>query len=133
MNRKALSAAGIMLQNIIAIVDEKKRKPVFFLRFPKEIHLRFSFCFLTMSPDKTRVEEQVWSCDEGCGKLSGSRLGGCGWAGHPGAVNHSQEETRKWQSDILPSTLQPQSFTSLWHPHWVEGMPAQNFTVNLQK
>lgn len=29
MNRKALSAAGIMLQNIIAIVDEKKTSVLF--------------------------------------------------------------------------------------------------------
>lgn len=86
--------------------------PTFFccdLSHPEDICLEFSFCFFTVSPDKTRVEEQVRSCDEGCGKPSGSRLwgpgGGCGWAGHPGAVDHSQEETRKWESGILPSTL----------------------------
>lgn len=30
-----------------------------YLRFPEDVHLRFPFCVLTISPDKKRVEEQV--------------------------------------------------------------------------
>ena len=63
--------------NIAAIVEEK-RNQCSDLRFPEDIHLRFPLCFLTISPDKTRVEEQVRSSDEGCGKPSGARLGGRG-------------------------------------------------------